>query len=111
LSGGMTRERAASLPKDDHRSRNPEYKEPRLSKNLELVEKLREIGARHDRSAGEVAIAWTLRSPAVTGAIVGARNAKQAEGVFRSQEFHLTAPEIQEIETVSSGVAKAKAAF
>jgi aryl-alcohol dehydrogenase-like predicted oxidoreductase len=111
LSGGMTRERAASLPKDDHRSRNPEYKEPRLSKNLELVEKLKEIGARHGRSAGEVAIAWTLRSPAVTGAIVGARNAKQAEGVFHSQDFRLTAPEIQEIETVSSGVAKAKAAF
>jgi aryl-alcohol dehydrogenase-like predicted oxidoreductase len=111
LSGGMTRERAASLPKDDHRSRNPEYKEPRLSKNLELVEKLKEIGARHGRSAGEVAIAWTLHNPAVTGAIVGARNAKQAEGVFRAQDFRLTAPEIQEIETVSSGVAKAKAAF
>jgi aryl-alcohol dehydrogenase-like predicted oxidoreductase len=111
LSGGMTRERAASLPKDDHRSRNPEYKEPRLSKNLELAEKLKEIGARHGRSAGEVAIAWTLRSPAVSGAIVGARNAKQAEGVFRARDFRLTAPEIQEIEVVSSGVAKAKAAF
>jgi aryl-alcohol dehydrogenase-like predicted oxidoreductase len=111
LSGGMTRERAASLPKDDHRSRNPEYKEPRLSKNLELVEKLKEIGAGRGRSAGEVAIAWTLHNPAVTGAIVGARNAKQAEGVFRAQDFRLTAPEIQEIETVSSGVAKAKAAF
>jgi aryl-alcohol dehydrogenase-like predicted oxidoreductase len=111
LSGGMTRERAASLPKDDHRSRNPEYKEPRISKNLELVDKLKEIGVHHGRSAGEVAIAWTLRNPAVTGAIVGARNAKQAEGVFRTQDFRLTAPEIQEIETVSSGVAKAKAAF
>jgi aryl-alcohol dehydrogenase-like predicted oxidoreductase len=111
LSGGMTRERAASLPKDDHRSRNPEYKEPRLSKNLELVEKLKEIGERHGRSAGEVAIAWTLRNSAVTGAIAGARNAKQAEEVFHAQDFRLTAPEIQEIETVSSGVAKAKAAF
>jgi len=111
LSGGMTRERAASLPKDDHRSRNPEYKEPRLSKNLELVEKLKEIGARHGRSAGEVAIAWTLRNPGVTGAIVGARSAKQAEEVFRAQDFRLTAAEVQEIETVSSGVAKAKAAF
>jgi aryl-alcohol dehydrogenase-like predicted oxidoreductase len=111
LSGGMTRERAASLPKDDHRSRNPEYKEPRLSKNLELVEKLKEIGARHGRSAGEVAIAWTLRNPAVTGAIVGARNATQADGVFRAQDFRLTAAEIQEIDTVSSGVAKARPAF
>ena len=51
LTGGMTRERAAALPPDDFRSRNPEYKEPKLSKNLELVEKLKEIGARHGRGS------------------------------------------------------------
>jgi aryl-alcohol dehydrogenase-like predicted oxidoreductase len=109
LTGGMTRERAANLPADDFRSRNPEFKEPKLSKNLELVEKLKEIGARHGRSSGEVAIAWTLRNPVVTGAIVGARSAKQAEGVLRGGDFRLSAEEIAEIETFSSGVAKAKA--
>jgi len=111
LTGGMTRERAASLPADDHRGRNPEFQEPRLSKNLELVEKLKQIGARHGRSAGEVAIAWTLRHPAVTGAIVGARSAKQAESVFRAGDFRLSSQEIAEIESFSSTVAKAKAAF
>jgi aryl-alcohol dehydrogenase-like predicted oxidoreductase len=94
----MTRERAAALPADDFRSRNPEFTEPRLSKNLELVERLRQVGARHGRTPGEVAIAWTLRYPAVTGAIVGARNAKQAEGVMRAGELKLTAGEINEIE-------------
>src|SRR2546429_5312201 len=54
--------------------RSPEFREPRLSKNLELVERLRQVGARHGRTPGEVAIAWTLRHPAVTGAIVGARS-------------------------------------
>lgn len=111
LSGGMTRERALSLPADDHRRRNPEYNEPRLSKNLELVEHLKQIGARHGRSAGEVAIAWTLRNSAVTAAIVGARNAKQAETVFRAGAFRLSAQEIREIEAFSSGVATAKAAI
>ena len=111
LSGGMTRERALSLPADDHRRRNPEYNEPRLSKNLELVEHLKQIGARHGRSAGEVAIAWTLRNSAVTAAIVGARNAKQAETVFRAGDFRLSAQEIREIEAFSSGVATAKAAI
>jgi len=57
----MTRERAAALPPDDFRSRSPEFREPRLSKNLELVERLRQVGARHGRTPGEVAIAWTLR--------------------------------------------------
>jgi aryl-alcohol dehydrogenase-like predicted oxidoreductase len=98
LTGAMTRERAATLPVDDFRSRNPEFREPRLSKNLELVERLRQVGARHGRTPGEVAIAWTLRHPAVTGAIVGARNAKQAEGVMRAGELKLTAQEIAEIE-------------
>ena len=98
LTGAMTRERAAELPPDDFRSRNPEFREPRLSKNIELVERLRHVGARHERTPGEVAIAWTLRLPAVTGAIVGARNAKQAEGVMRAGELKLSPEEIAEIE-------------
>lgn len=98
LTGAMTRERAASLPPDDFRTRNPEFKEPRLSRNIELVERLRAVGARHGRGPGEVAIAWVLRHPAITGAIVGARNAKQAEGVMRAGELKLSAEEISEIE-------------
>jgi aryl-alcohol dehydrogenase-like predicted oxidoreductase len=110
LTGAMTRERAAALPADDFRSRNPEFKEPKLSKNLELVEVLKKIGARNGREAGEVAIAWALGNPAVTGAIVGARNAKQAEGVMRAGDFRLTPEEIAEIETASSSLAKFKTA-
>ena len=111
LTGGMTRERAAALPADDFRRRNPEFQEPKLSKNLELVEKLKGIGARHGRSSGEVALAWVLRNPAVTGAIVGSRSPKQAEGVMRAGDFHLAPHEIAEIEEFSSSIAKAKAAF
>jgi len=111
LTGGMTRERAAALPPDDFRSRNPEFQEPKLSRNLELVEKLKEIGARHGRTPGEVAVAWTVRHPPVTGAIVGARSAEQAEGVMRAGEFRLTPQEIVEIEAFSGNIAKAKAAL
>lgn len=98
LTGAMTRERAAALPADDFRSRNPEFKDPRLSKNIELVERLRAVGARHGRGPGEVAIAWVLRHPGITGAIVGSRNAKQAEGVMRAGELKLSNEEITEIE-------------
>jgi aryl-alcohol dehydrogenase-like predicted oxidoreductase len=94
----MTRERVAKLPKDDWRSNDAEFREPRLSRNIALVDQLREIGKRHGRSAGEVAIAWTLRNPAVTGAIVGARNARQADGVMRAGEFKLSDKEVNEIE-------------
>ena len=93
LSGAMTRKRAAALPPNDWRSRNPEFQEPKLSKNLELAERLDAVGKRHGRNAGEVAIAWTLRHPAVTGAIVGARNAKQVEGIIGAAEIELSSQE------------------
>ena len=59
---------------------------------------MKQIGARHGRSAGEVAIAWMLRHPAVTAAIVGMRSAEQAAGVIGALEFRLTPEEIAEID-------------
>jgi aryl-alcohol dehydrogenase-like predicted oxidoreductase len=98
LSGSMTRERIAAMPADDFRQRTPNFKEPLLSRNLELADLLGTIGKRHGRTAGEVAIAWTLRHPAVTGAIVGMRSAKQVDGVIGAADFRLSAEEIAEIE-------------
>jgi aryl-alcohol dehydrogenase-like predicted oxidoreductase len=99
LTGSMTRERAENLPTNDWRKGKPEFREPRLSKNLALVDRLRVIAKRHGRSPGEVAVAWVVRNPAVTGAIVGARNAKQAEGVMCSGEYQLTPEDVAEIES------------
>jgi aryl-alcohol dehydrogenase-like predicted oxidoreductase len=98
LTGAMTRERIAQLPHDDWRKRHPDFNEPNLSRNLELVERLKQIATRHGRSPGEVAIAWTLQNPAVTGAIVGARNARQAEGVMRAGDLRLSSEELHQIE-------------
>jgi aryl-alcohol dehydrogenase-like predicted oxidoreductase len=98
LSGKMTRERIASLPPDDFRPRTASFKEPLLSRNLGLVDVLRSIGERHGHMPGEVAIAWTLRDPVVTGAIVGMRSAEQARQIVRSAEFRLSADEVLEIE-------------
>jgi aryl-alcohol dehydrogenase-like predicted oxidoreductase len=98
LTGAMTRERAANLPDNDWRSTNKEFQEPNLSRNLELVESLREIGAVHGRSPGEAAIAWTLRHPAVTGAIVGGRNAGQVEGTAGAAGFRLGDDEIEALD-------------
>jgi aryl-alcohol dehydrogenase-like predicted oxidoreductase len=98
LTGAMTKERVAQLPQDDWRRNNQRFQEPQLSRNLKLVELLREIGSSHGRSPGEVAIAWTLRQPAVTAAIVGARNAKQVDGVIGAATFRLSSDEIVRIE-------------
>jgi aryl-alcohol dehydrogenase-like predicted oxidoreductase len=98
LTGTMTKQRVAGFPQDDFRRRAPAFQEPQLTRNLALAELMRGIGARHGRSAGEVALAWTLRNPAVTAAIVGMRSAEQAKGVVGALEFRLSAEEIAEID-------------
>jgi len=97
LSGAMTRERIAVFPKDDWRRNNPNFQEPLLTRNLRLVETLRAIGKRRNATPGEVAIAWTLTNPAVTGAIIGVRSAEQVNGIAAAADVHLAPDEIQEI--------------
>ena len=97
LTGAMTRERLAAMPQDDWRPRSPFFQEPQLTRNLALVEVLRGIGQRHGRTPGEVAIAWTLRHPAVTAAIVGLRSPGQLDGVIGAAEFRLSEDETAEI--------------
>ena len=98
LSGRMTKERVSNLPEDDWRKNNPEFQEPRLYRNLWLAELLKNIGRRHGLSAGEIAIAWTLRLSAVTGAIVGGRNPEQVEGIAGAADFRLSEDEIDGID-------------
>lgn len=101
LTGAMTKERAAHFPPDDWRRKSPEFQEPRLSRNLALAELLGQIAARHGRTTGEAAIAWTLRNPAVSGAIVGARRPEQVEGIVGAADFRLSSEELQEIDRLS----------
>jgi aryl-alcohol dehydrogenase-like predicted oxidoreductase len=98
LTGAMTRERIASMPEDDWRKHDPNFQEPRLARNLRLVESLRSVGQRHVATPGEVAIAWTLKNPAVTAAIVGVRTAEQAKGIAGAADLDLTPAEMAEIE-------------
>lgn len=98
LTGAMTRERVANFAADDWRRGDEDFQEPRLGRHLKLADLLGEIGEAHGRTAGEVAIAWTLRLSSVTAAIVGARSAQQIEGTIGALTFRLTDAEIQRIE-------------
>ncbi len=99
LTGAMTKERVANMPDDDFRKKAKNFQEPYLTRNLALAELLRTIGQRHNVETGVVAIAWTLRNPAITAAIVGGRNAKQVQGVLPATTFTLTDDEYAEINT------------
>ena len=101
LSGGMSKERVARLPESDWRHRNEEFGEPRLSRNLALADLLGRIGDKHGRRAGEVAIAWALRHPTVTGVIVGFRRPQQVDEMIGALTFRLSDEEAAQIDAWS----------
>jgi aryl-alcohol dehydrogenase-like predicted oxidoreductase len=95
----MTTERIAAMPADDWRRNSAEFNEPLLSRNLRLVELLREIGSGHGVSPGVVAVAWTLHHPAITAAIVGGRSGSQVEEIVSALEFRVSESEYEQIGT------------
>jgi aryl-alcohol dehydrogenase-like predicted oxidoreductase len=105
LSGSMTPERVATFPADDWRSRDLRFHEPQLARNLELAERLGQIGQRHGVSGGAVAVAWVLQRPGVDGAIVGFRQPAQTDTILAADSLELDAVEIAEIESLVSQVA------
>jgi aryl-alcohol dehydrogenase-like predicted oxidoreductase len=98
LTGGMTRERIETLADDDWRKHDERFNEPQLSRNLELVARLAAVADRHDTTPGAVAVAWTLRRPAVDGAIVGFRRPDQVDPILPAANLELTDHDIAEIE-------------
>jgi aryl-alcohol dehydrogenase-like predicted oxidoreductase len=98
LSGKMSRERLAALPAGDWRRRAKWFQEPILTQALDLVAVLREIGEEQGRTPAEVAIAWVLHHPAVTGAIVGARRPDQVDGFIGAADVHLSPSDLGQID-------------
>jgi len=100
LSGAFSRERVAHLAADDLRGRNAYFSEPALSRNLALVDKLKPIARRHDRTMAELAISWVLRRPELTAAIVGGRRPEQVGEIVSAADWDLTAEEVAEIDAL-----------
>jgi len=98
LTGAMTRERIASLPDDDWRKHDARFREPQLAKHLALVERLAAVADRHDTTPGAVAVAWTLRNPAVDGAITGFRHPDQVDPIITAAHLELDRDDIATIE-------------
>jgi aryl-alcohol dehydrogenase-like predicted oxidoreductase len=98
LTGRMTRERIQSLPDDDWRKHDARFQEPQLSRHHTLVGRIEAVAARYDASPGAVAIAWTLRNPAVDGAIVGLRRRDQVDELLAAATLDLSDGDAVELE-------------
>lgn len=100
LTGKFSVDRAAALDESDHRSRDPKFQSPLLEINLACVDRLRPIAERHGRTVAQLSIAWTLRRPEVTSAIVGARRPDQIEGTAPAGDWELSADDVREVTEV-----------
>jgi aryl-alcohol dehydrogenase-like predicted oxidoreductase len=98
LTGSMNRERIERLEDDDWRKRDQRFREPQLSRNLELVSRLAAVAERHETTPGAVAVAWTLRNPTVDGAIVGFRRPDQVNPILAAASLELSDEDVDEIE-------------
>lgn len=100
LTGTFTTERAAQLPESDWRSRHPFFNEPLLSKHLAMVEHLREVARQKNCTLSQLVLAWVLRLPEMTSAIVGARSPEQIRETAQAGDVHLSQAEIEKIEGI-----------
>lgn len=97
LSGKVTRAWVEALPKTDHRRGDPQFNEPLLSKNIALNDALRGIASRLGTTPAELAIAWVLRQPRITSAIVGARKPGQLAETVGGGRLQIPADALAEI--------------
>jgi len=101
LTGRMSRERIERLPDDDWRAHDARFREPQLSRHLALVDRLAAVAARYDTTPGAVAVAWTLRNPAVDAAITGFRRPDQVDPILAAAAgLRLTDADVAQIEDV-----------
>ncbi|MFF1611352.1 aldo/keto reductase [Amycolatopsis sp. NPDC058278] len=98
LTGAITRERIAAMPADDWRRSDPRFTEPQLSRHLGIAARLQEVADFYDTTPGAVAVAWTLRNPAVDGAITGFRRPAQVDPILAAANLELTDSDITLIE-------------
>ena len=99
LTGKMTRERIENM-QDDWRKEGPDFTEPKLTRNLQIVDKMREVAAKHNCQVTEIALAWVLKNPAVTGAIAGMRNPEQVDGLVGAVNVTLDEEDVNAIESI-----------
>lgn len=107
LTGSFTLERAQNLSDKDHRSRDPQFKSPNIDAHLGFVDCLKSIAQQHGKTVAEVALAWVLRRPEVTSAIVGSRRPSQIDGIIGAGDWRLPEEDLQTIQQLLSGHAQA----
>jgi aryl-alcohol dehydrogenase-like predicted oxidoreductase len=86
-----------TLDPQDFRRRHPYAQEPAYTRLKRVRSAFQAIAQGHNRQLRELAIAWVLMHPAVTGAIIGIRNEKEARQMLSAVNWKLTGEEMDAI--------------
>lgn len=103
LTGKFTLDRLKTLDASDHRTFDPEFQSPLIDAHLGLVECLKSVAEAAGKTLAQLAIAWVLRRPEVTSAIVGSRRPAQVEETVGAADWTLSETEIQTITQLLAG--------
>lgn len=81
----------------DHRAQYSLFSKENRQQMLTILEKIRPIASRHHATLSQVILNCTMHMPGITGAIVGARNAKQAIENAEAAYLELSEEERKEV--------------
>jgi aryl-alcohol dehydrogenase-like predicted oxidoreductase len=99
LSGKFTR---AGSAEDESRRNKFSFPPVNAEKTYDVIDVMREVGARRDATVAQVALAWLLHQPAVTSVIIGARKRSQLEDNLGSVDVKLDDGDLQKLDKVTA---------
>ncbi len=100
LTGKITADYVAKMGKEDHRRRDPIFNEPAFSGIAKKIDALAKIALKNKITPAQLAIAWILRRPELTAAIVGARRPDQIKQTAPAANVVLSAEDLEKIEKI-----------
>jgi L-glyceraldehyde 3-phosphate reductase len=103
--GMLTSRYLEGIPKDARAGRDPRFLKPeQITKDkMATVRKLDAVARARGQSLAQMALAWVLRKPAITSALIGASTPQQVqENVAVAQKLAFDAGELSAIETILS---------
>jgi aryl-alcohol dehydrogenase-like predicted oxidoreductase len=88
----------------DHRAKNPFFRSENIEAVNSFLEKIRPIAQSRKATVAQLVIAWTIRWPGVTAALVGARNPAQAAENAKAANFDFTEDEMRRVDELLEDV-------
>ena len=104
LTGAVSPNR--TFPENDGRCGDPAFSKERRIAVLEALKELNHIIKQHDCTCAQLAAAWCINTPGITGAIVGIRTIQQAKENAAAAHLKLSSSELKTIESAFSHLTK-----